>query len=88
MYKKKLITPEELEEYRKCSFEGRNLPLYIPEGHRISSILSRYFRIRSIFYGTEPYLKDKFPVHILGKTINLRVVWLSQMPPENHCFYS
>lgn len=67
LFKKGLITKEELENYRKLSFEKREFNFYFPEKKEFDKLLSNFFKLNGIFHSKKEYAKDNFPIHILTK---------------------
>ena len=62
---KGLLSKKEVDELSKLNDKGRDTYFHIPVKEEFDAKLSKFFKIKSIFYGTEPYLKDKFPLHVL-----------------------
>ncbi|MBD3312829.1 methyltransferase domain-containing protein [Candidatus Woesearchaeota archaeon] len=65
LHDKGLFTDRELEEWRKNSFENRELTFYMPSEDDLDKALKEFFRIVEVFNGTEEYLKGDVPLHIL-----------------------
>lgn len=67
LHNKGLISDKEIGEYSRLSYEGRELEFFIPVKEELDKIFLKFFNIKEIFNGTEPYLKNKFPLHVLAK---------------------
>jgi hypothetical protein len=65
LHNKGLLTNNELEEFSKLSYENREFRFFLPVLEDFENLLNEFFIIKETFYGTEPYLKNKFPLHVL-----------------------
>jgi len=65
MCDKGLLTDEELDFFEnKLSLKDRDFHFSMPEIKEFEKLALEYFEIVEVFYGTEPYLEDKLPMHV------------------------
>jgi hypothetical protein len=66
MYKKGLINKKELDFFLdKVGWKDREFQFFIPLDKELTGTISEHFDILEVFYGTEPYLENKLPLHVL-----------------------
>ncbi len=65
LHDKGLVSDEELELYRKIDVSNRDFQFFIPLKEWLEDIFSGIFSIAEVYNGTEEYINNQIPMHVL-----------------------